>query len=98
MLSRPCFLGCLLVGVGPVIDLLLDELAGIKRTEGRAGEKQVVASGDGKIALVNLVASVDVTNSGVRHLGGVALVLILLLEELFGVIVPRAKVIFVEDD
>ena len=94
----PRLLGLLLVGVGPVEDLLLDELAGVERPEGRAREKEVVASHDGQVALVDLVSGVDVADPCVDVLLRVPLVLVLLLEERLGVLVPGAEVVLVEDD
>jgi len=37
VLSLPVFFGTLFIGIGPVVDLLLDELAGVEGTEGCAG-------------------------------------------------------------
>ncbi len=98
MIVCPRLLGLLLVGVGPVEDLLLDELAGVERPEGRAREKEVVASHDGQVALVDLVSGVDVADPCVDVLLRVPLVLVLLLEERLGVLVPGAEVVLVEDD
>ena len=46
VLRGELFLGALLVGVGPVEDLLLDELARGQRPERRAGEVEVGLGGD----------------------------------------------------
>ena len=48
VLSLPVFFGTLFIGIGPVVDLLLDELAGVEGTEGGAGQIQVVVGGDGQ--------------------------------------------------
>ena len=44
--ALPLGLGSLLIGIGPVIDLLLNELTGIQRTERRAGEIEIISCGD----------------------------------------------------
>jgi hypothetical protein len=48
MVEGEVFLGALLVGVGPVENLLLDELARGQRLERRAGEVEVGLGGDGR--------------------------------------------------
>lgn len=98
VLARPRLLGLLLVGVRPVEDLLLDELARVECPEGRAGEEEVVACHDRQVALVHLVSRVHVAYAGVDVLLRVPLVLVLLLEERLGVLVPSAEVVLVEDD
>ena len=86
----PVDLAALLVGVGPVEDLLLDELAGVERAERRAREVEVEARLDGQPGLVELVAR------GVRAV--LDHVIVLLGEEALGGVAPRAEVVLVEDD
>ena len=96
MLRRPRLLGGLLVGVGPVVDLLLDELTGVEGAEGRTREKQVVAGEDGQVALVDAVAGVDLADAGILW-ARVTLVIVLLREEALRVLIPGAEVVLVED-
>jgi hypothetical protein len=101
--SRELLLGALLVGVGPVEDLLLDELARGQRLERRAGEVEVGLGGDGQELglLLRELAEVFVH---VLQAGGVFELglllgdrLLLALEQLLGGLAPRAEVVFVED-
>ena len=98
MLAGPRLLRRLLIGVGPVEDLLHDELARVEGAEGRAGEEEVVAGHNRQVALVHLVSGVHLADAGVDVLLRVPLVLVLGLEERLGVLVPRAEVVLVEDD
>ena len=63
VLGGPGLFGRLHVGVGPVVDLLLDELAGVEGPEGRAREVEVELGHDGQVALVYLVARVHVLSA-----------------------------------
>ena len=103
VLRRELLLGALLVGVRPVEDLLLDELAGGQRLERRAGEVEVRLGRDGQELdlLLRELAEVFVhlfQAGGVFELG--LLLgdrLLLALEQLLGGLAPRAEVVFVED-
>ena len=96
-------LGALLVGVGPVEDLLLDELARRERLERRAREVEVGPGRDRQE--VGLVAGqlVELLVELVEHRGvlGFELLLgdldVLALEQLLGVVAPGAEVVLVED-
>ena len=91
LFADPVFLGALFVGVGPVIDLLLDEFAGIERAERRAGKIEIVPRGDGE---PRFVAGVVV----IKALALVHGVLVLAVEELFGAVLPCAEMILVKND
>ncbi len=103
VLRRELLLGALLVGVRPVEDLLLDELARGQRPERRAGEVEVRLGRDGQELglLLRELAEVFVhllQAGGVLELG--LLLgdrLLLALEQLLGGVAPRAEVVFVED-
>ena len=97
VLARPSLLGTLLVGVGPVVYLLLNELARVERAERRAREEEVVRGLDREVALVH-VALVGLAQARVHGLAGVCLVLVILYEEALGVLVPGAEVVLVKDD
>ena len=97
-------LGSLFVGVGPVEDLLLDELARRQGFEGGAGEVQVGAGGDGEEVRLSAGEFVESLSELVEH-GRVfgrdfllGRVVVLPLEQLLGVLPPGAEVVFVEDD
>ena len=104
VLGRELLLGALLVGVGPVEDLLLDELARGQRLERRAGEVEVGLGRDGQElglllrehaeVLVHLLQAGGVFELGLL-LGDR---LFLALEQFLGGVAPRAEVVFVEDD
>ena len=103
VLGGELFLGALLVGVGPVEDLLFDELARGQRLERRAGEVEVGLGRDGQELglLLRKLAEVFVhifQAGGVFELGlllGDRLVLA--LEQFLRGLAPRAEVVFVED-
>ena len=102
VLRRELLLGALLVGVGPVENLLLDELARGQRLERRAGEVEVGLGRDGQELgfLFREFAEVFVhilQAGGVFELG--LLLgdrLFLALEQFLGGVAPCAEVVFVE--
>ena len=102
VLRGELFLGALLVGVGPVEDLLLDELARGQRLERRAGEVEVGLGRDGQELgfLLREHAEVFVhifQPGGVFELG--LLLgdrLLLALEQFLRGFAPRAEVVLVE--
>jgi hypothetical protein len=99
---RRSLLGTLLVGVGPVEDLLLDELARRQRLERRAGEVEVGLGGDGQElgflfrehgqVLVHVLQPACVFELGFLFRDS----LFLALEQFLGRLAPRAEVVFVE--
>lgn len=89
--SFPFGLGPLLIGIGPVIDLLLNELAGIQRTERRAGEIEVIGSGNRQPCFI--VGVTGIIFGEVLFVG-----ILVLLEQLLCVILPCAEVVFIEND
>ena len=93
VLSLPVFFGTLFIGIGPVVDLLLDELAGVEGTEGGAGQIQVVVGGDGQPCFI-----VGIGTAVLLHIFGIVVVLIVLFKQLLGVLFPCAKVVFIEND
>ena len=93
MLALPVFLGTLFIGIGPVVDLLLDELAGVEGTEGCAGQIQIMVGGDGQPCFI-----VGVGTAVLLHILGIVVVLIILLKQLLGVLFPCTKVVFIEND
>ena len=88
--AGPGGLGVLLVAVGPVEDLFLDELARTDGAEGRAGQVEVGIGGDGQDVLVEVGQP--------RSLGKLPLLLVLGIKEVFGILAPGAVVVFVQDD
>ena len=83
----------MLVRVGPVEYLLLDELARVEGAERRVREEQEVLGDDRQPGLVLLVAGdLDVL------VDGLLVVLVDRGEELAGGVAPRAEVVLVEDD
>ena len=103
VLGGELFLGALLVGVGPVEDLLFDELARGQRLERRAGEVEVGLGRDGQELGLLLREHAEVfvhilQPGGVFELG--LLLgdrLFLALEQFLRGLAPRAEVVFVED-
>ena len=93
----PLLLGALFVGVCPVEDLLLDELAVGDRAERCARQEQVRARGDGQEIRVALFEAL-VDQLGDRVHVVVLLALVLLLEQFAGAVSPSTEVVFVEDD
>ena len=97
-------LGALLVGVGPVEDLLLDELARRERLERGSRQVQVGAGGDWQevvLVVAELVEFLVEGHEAVVVLGGQLLLLdllVLALEQLFSGLSPSAEVVLVEDD
>ena len=91
----PVFLGPLLVGIGPVVDLILDKFAAVDGAERRAGQKQIVGCGDGQEGLV--VGVVGLVLLVLLHIEVVILVLVVHFKELFGIVPPRAEMVFVKD-
>ena len=102
VLRGELLLGALLVGVRPVEDLFLDELARGQRLERRAGEVEVRLGRDGQElglllrehaeVLVHLLQAGGVFELGLL-LGDR---LLLALEQLLRGVAPRAEVVFVE--
>ena len=90
LFADPVFLGALFVGGGPVIDLLLDEFAGIESAERRAGKVKIIPRGDGE---PRFVAGVVV----IKALALVHGVLVLAVKELFGTVLPCAEMILVKN-
>jgi hypothetical protein len=96
-------LGALLVGVGPVEDLLLDELTGCQRLERRARQVQVGAGSDRQevvLVVAELVKLLVEGHEAVVVLGGQFLLLdllVLTLEQLLGRLSPGTEVVLVED-
>ena len=95
--------GTLLVGVGPIKNLLLDELARGQRFERGPRQIQVGLGGDGQIlALAHRIVVQILVDAAEMHgvlerglLFGDGFVLA--LEQLFGRVAPRAEVVLVED-
>ena len=95
--------GTLLVGVGPIKNLLLDELACGQRFERGPRQIQVGLGGDGQIlALAHRIVVQILVDAAEMHgvlerglLFGDGFVLA--LEQLFGRVAPRAEVVLVED-
>ena len=102
VLGGELFLGALLVGVGPVEDLLLDELARGQRLERRAGEVEVRLGRDGQELGLLLRKHAEVfvhifQAGGVFELGLLLRDrLFLALEQFLRGLPPRAEVVFVE--
>ena len=102
MLVRPLLLGALLVGVGPVEDLLLDELTGGQRLERGARQVQVRLGGDRQELRLILSQHVEFlveplevgVELGLELLLGLGLVFP--LEQLFGAVAPRPEVVLVK--
>ena len=104
VLRGELLLGALLVGVGPVEDLLLDELARGQRPERRAGEVEVRLGGD-RQELGLLLRELAEVFVHVLQVGGVLELglllgdrLVLALEQFLRGVAPRAEVVLVEDD
>ena len=93
VLSLPIFLGTLFIRVGPVVDLLLDKLAGVEGTEWCAGQIQIMVGGDGQPCFI-----AGVGTAVLLHILGIVVVLIVLFKQLLGVLFPCAKVVLIEDD
>ena len=97
-------LGALLIGVGPVEDLLLDKLTGCQRLEWRARQVQVGAGGDRQevvLVVAEFVKLLVESHEAVVVLRGQFLLLdflVLALEQLLGGLSPRTEVVFIEDD
>ena len=96
-------LGALLVGVGPVEDLLLDELTGCQRLERRARQIQVGAGGDRQevvLIVAELVKLLIEGHEAIVVLRGQFLLLdllVLTLEQLLGRLTPRTEVVLIEN-
>ena len=93
--SFPFGLGTLLVRVGPVEYLLLDELTIVDGAERRSREEEIILRRDGQPSLVDGIARlVLLIFLGIEvH----CILLVLLLEELLGTLLPCTKVILIED-
>ncbi len=91
-LTLPICLGLLLVGICPVINLLLDKLAGVQCPKRRAGKVQIIIGGYRQPGFVAGIAT-----HILLQIFAVISVLVLLLKQLFGVIFPGAKVIFIKN-
>ena len=87
----PFGLGPLLIGIGPVINLLLDELTGIQRTERRAGEIEIISCGDRQPRFI--VGVTGIVFGKVLFVG-----ILVLLEQLFCAVLPCAEVVLIEND
>ena len=104
MLLGPLLLGALLVGVGPVEDLLLDELAGREGLEWGAGEVEVGLGGDreelglGFAELVKLLVEAFEVRVELCLQLLLGLSVVLALEEFLGAVTPSTEVILVEND
>ncbi len=104
MLRRELRLRALLVGVGPVEDLLLDEAALLEHLERRTGEVEVGVRPDGHEGVLLAAALLELFGEGalgIRELERLLLLahrVVLALEELLGRIPPRSEVVLVEDD
>ncbi|OQA22734.1 MAG: hypothetical protein BWY63_00661 [Chloroflexi bacterium ADurb.Bin360] len=90
ILALPGGFGALLIGIGPVEDLFLDELPGGDGAEGRAGEVEVGVGGDGHDLFIEILQA--------HTLAKLDFFLALGFEELFGVLAPGAVVVFIQDD
>ena len=93
----------LLIGVGPVEDLLLDELARRQRPERRAGEIEVRPRSDRQEVDLLLGQLTEVFVDALQVAGVLQLGLllgdgiVLALEQLLGRVTPRSEVVLVED-
>ena len=87
----PFGLGPLLIGIGPVINLLLNELTGIQRTERRAGEIEVIGRSDRQPRFI--VGITGIVFGKVLFVG-----ILILLEQLFCAVLPCAEMVFIEND
>ena len=87
----PFGLGPLFIGIGPVIDLLLDKLTGIQRTERRAGEIEVIGRGDRQPRFI--VGVTGIVFGKILFVG-----ILVLLEQLLCAVLPCAEVVFIEND
>ena len=91
-ITFPVFLGSLLIGVGPVVNLILNEFAGVECSKRRARQIQIVHGGDGQERFIASIAAIIL----VQILTVVA-VLVLLLKQFLGVFLPGTEVVLVED-
>ena len=92
VLANPVVLGTLLVGIGPVVNLLFDKLAGVEGPERRAGEIEIIAGRDGQPCFVAGIAGMYCIEVDVH------VVFVRIHKELLCVICPGTKVVFVEND
>ena len=105
VLELPASLGFLLVGVGPVENLLLNELTRRQSLEGCARQVEVGASGDRQELCLVTAQLVELGVEGVQRTIGelgsqllVGYLLILTLEQCLGRFAPCTEVVLVKDD
>ena len=91
--AHPALLGCLLIRIGPVEDLVFDELARVEGTERCAREVEVEARLDGEPGLVERVACTRYR----RVIGIVYALVIFGGEQAPCGVAPCTEVVFVED-
>ena len=100
VLGRERLLGTLLVGIGPIEDLLFNELAGGQRLERRAGEVEIGLGRDGEELCLLLPQDSEVLVHLLQPHGvfklGLRLGILLALKQLPRGVAPRAEVVFVE--
>ena len=96
VVTAPVFLCPLLIGVGPVINLLLDEFAGVDGPEGRAGEVEVETGRDREPGFVHGVPGLFFLI--LLHIEIAVRLFIGIVKELFGPVTPGAEMVLVKDD
>ena len=94
--AGPILFCTLFVGVGPVVNLILDKLAAVDGSERRAGQEEIIGGCDGQEGLV--VGVVGLVLLVLLHVEVVIFVFVVHFKELFGVVAPCAEMIFVKDD
>ena len=87
----PFGLSPLLIGIGPVINLLLNELTGIQRTERRAGEIEVIGRSDRQPRFI--VGVTGIVFGKVLFVG-----ILILFKQLFCAVLPCAEMVFIENN
>ena len=92
MITLPIFLCPLFIRVCPVVNLILNKFTGIQCPKRCTGQIQIVHGCDGEKRFIVGVATVILI-----HILIVVAVLVLLLKQLFGCILPCSEVVFIKD-
>ena len=90
ILAYPVFFCALLIGIGPVVNLFFDKLAGVQSTEWRAGQIKIIGRCNGQPRFIVGIAAIIFAQI-------LVVAVLVLFKQLFCAVLPCSEVVLIEN-